>query len=184
MKLAMAQTRQDRFHIAGKGCRKGHDLSRPGMTERQCLRMKGLSVNGKTGLLRLIFGISHQGMSQISHMDADLMRPSSLEAAAHDRKAAVTFKNLIIGHGKAAAGRHNSHTHAVLGVSVDEGLNMAPVVLDIAPHNSKLSTLVILVLDLLGMRQMSSIVFCTDHDAASILIEAMHNAGPDNAVDS
>lgn len=86
MKLAMAQTRQDRFHIAGKGCRKGHDLSRPGMTERQCLRMKGLSVNGKTGLLRLIFGISHQGMSQISHMDADLMRPSSLEAAAHDRK--------------------------------------------------------------------------------------------------
>lgn len=103
MKLAMAQTRQDRFHIAGKGCRKGHDLSRPGMTERQCLRMKGLSVNGKTGLLRLIFGISHQGMSQISHMDADLMRPSSLEAAAHDRKAAVTFKDLIIGHGKAAA---------------------------------------------------------------------------------
>lgn len=113
----------------------------------------------KTGLLRLIFGISHQGMSQISHMDADLMRPSSLEAAAHDRKAAVTFKNLIIGHGKAAAGRHNSHTHAVLGVSVDEGLNMAPVVLDIAPHNSNVCTFGFLVLDLLGKRQMSPIVF-------------------------
>mgnify|MGYP000497214595 CR=1 FL=1 len=60
---------------------------------------------------------------------------------------------------------------------------MAPVVLDIAPHNSNVLYVWLPCLDLLGKRQMSPIVFCTDHDAASILIEAMHNAGPDNAVD-
>ena len=117
------------------------------------------------------------------HMQADLMGPSGLQPAQHHGKASKPFQHLILRNGFASAFRNHSHPFPVIFVPVHAGFNQAPVGFYIAADNAQVRPLRRFVLNLFGQGYMGVVVLRDNHDAAGILIQPVHDAGTDHAVD-
>lgn len=139
--------------------------------------MKRLSLYVEFVLAVAVFRVANQRVADICHMHADLVR-APREQAAFDKSAVFEpFQYVKNGRRRFAAGGYDCHFFAVDGMSADIGLDNAFFLRDIAVHERDIFLNSRLTADLFGKAVVRKVIFGDDHDAGSVLVKAVDDAG-------
>src|SRR5262252_4521388 len=140
-----------------------------------------------------IDGVAEERMPDRGEVDADLMRAPGLEPArdeARDRRAvaaAVAFEHLPMGDRRPAAGAHR-HLVADAGMTADRLVDGAARPLRRAPHERQVAApqrpAAAVIGELAAERAMGAVGLGHHHEAAGVLVEAMHDARALDAADA
>ena len=161
-----------------------HDLARARVGQRELLRVQELPVQRKTLLFVAVYGVSHDGMPEILGVDADLMRPARLQDEVGEGMRGKALDDVKVRDGVPAARSDNRHLQPVLGVPPDEGMHPAALFLEDALEQGKIFAVGRFFLDLPREREVRRIVLGNDQKPRRVLVDAMHDAGAQRAVDA
>ena len=109
-------------------------------------------------------------------MDADLMRPPRLQAAAQVRVAAVAGNDLPMGHGAAAVFLCDRHALAVGRVSSYGGVDRSAVLTKAAAHDTLIGAAEGMVLKLCGEALVGKVVLRHDQKSACVHVDTVDDA--------
>ncbi len=118
----------------------------------------------RTFPVALIDPVSQQGMSDVCHMDPDLVGPAGLQAAFHIGVTAETLQDPDMGHGPFAV-RADRHLFSVFGIPADGPVNDQLVFFQASVDNGVILPDNGMVLELGRDAVMGSVIFA-DNDRA------------------
>jgi hypothetical protein len=115
-------------------------------------------------------------------MHPDLMRSTGLGKNLKER-AAIKFLNLLpTGDCHPSSSRPGGHPFPLAWMSSDGGINEAFFLTESSIRNGRIDFVHSPVFKLLGQMVKSLVLFGNNHDAGSILIQSVHNAWPQDAI--
>ena len=154
------------------------------MFEADMSRVQALPAEGRDHLFRAVDGIARHGMTDIGHVDADLMGTTGFELHPQVGKITIGVRHEEMRNGVFAVFLGDRHLFAVGGVPSDRrvdrtGIGLKPAVDDrlVLPRKGMAG-------NLFGERKVGKIVFRHDQQSARILVDPVHDAGTDHAVDT
>ncbi len=143
-------------------------------------RREGLITLGGQAQAASVHGIPHQGMTDMGHVHPDLMGTPGFQLHSDQGMGPVTFQNAIVSDGRPPA-RYDGHSLAFHGMSTD-GRVHRPAGDQHALHDRVVFTPQCARLELLHQALAGSHgPRHHQHEAAGVLVQAMHDAGPGQA---
>ena len=97
--------------------------------------------------------VGEKGMADVAHVSAYLVRASRFQATFHECGVTIAFQHAPMRDGRlacVAVGRKDGHTQTVFRVSPDVTLDAALVFYEVAPHQSHIRAIGLMVEELLA----------------------------------
>ena len=160
-----------------------HRLTRHRMREVERQRMERLPRDGERRGSAAVLRIADERMADAREVHADLMRAARLESALDECVVTEALQHAKMRDGRLAA-RDDGHALAVLRAPADGPLDRAGLLPDVAVHDGPIDAARRLRADLLGEVYVRAVILGRHHDARRVLVEAMHDARTDDAVDA
>lgn len=185
--MCLAQLFEQCCHVLGQRRGKGEIFAAARMFEFEFGSVQGLARESSNALAQVVVQVfRHQGfvaidriaderMVNFRHVHADLVGASGFQLHAQEREFAEAFFDAVMRDGFLAVRAH-CHFRAIL-VMAGHGQVDGVARSDIAVHEGKIGAMHLAVLQLLHQRRMRAQGTRDDHEAAGVLVEAVHDAG-------
>ena len=120
--------------------------------------------------------VADDRVPEVLHVDADLMGAAGAEAAAEKGCVAEALGDFVVGNCLSSV-RDDRHSFAIARIAADCGFDRAAIIGWRAVDESE-----VLLADGVGVPlrcqlAMGVVMFCDEHHAARVLVEAVHDAG-------
>ena len=153
------------------------------MDEAQRGRVQTLSGEARNLFLCAVHRVAEDGVADVGHMDADLVRASGFQPAADVRIARIAGDDLPVRDSLASAGYH-SHALAVRRMAGDRGVDSAAVLAEITDNDTFIRPCKRVIGELRGEKLVRRIVFRRDDQAARVAVDAVDDAGAQRSADA
>ena len=168
-------------HVSRPGTAPADQRPRTGMLERQPPGMQALPLQARQGLAS-VENISKQGMPQVPHVDANLMRAPGVQSTVHQTSLLLTGQNAQIGTRRLTRLPRridNGHAGALVGISayglLDRRLGRSPPGF---MSQGQILALYLSARNRTHQRLHGGAGLGHHHEAAGVLVEPVNNAGP------
>ncbi len=160
-----------------------HPLPCPRVREAELPRVQHLS-RGDSLLVAPVEAVAQNGMSEMMHVNTDLVCAAAVQRALHETDAALCLQNAIIGSRRSTAFLIHRHFFAMNRMPANRRVDRPARSPENAGDEREIDFCDLAIGELAGKLLVRGVVLRHDHRAAGLLIEPMHNAGTLLAADA